>query len=185
MRSWILNQHWRYSKCKTQVSICIEDTLLYKSNLNNPSISYRWSLHQLDDYNTWETRYVLLLWFSLIIIIPFDLSRIDSSKVFISVLVVIIFLSSFDYYIQNVIPWTLLFSPLLSSLLSSSSSPPVLHSFNRTKKIPLLYEQYNWQSLISRIPERHERQLLFWPLEHSQGTPSPYSSIPYNPFRGE
>ena len=28
---------------------------------------------------TWETRYVLLLWLSIIVMIPFDLSRLDGS----------------------------------------------------------------------------------------------------------
>eukprot|EP00736_Rhodelphis_marinus_P002796 Rmarinus@m.297 len=32
-----------------------------------------------DDYETWETRYVLLLWLSIIVLVPFDLKTIDSS----------------------------------------------------------------------------------------------------------
>ena len=31
------------------------------------------------DYETWETRYVLLLWMSIVILIPFDLASVDSS----------------------------------------------------------------------------------------------------------
>ena len=31
------------------------------------------------DHGTWETRYVLLLWLSILVLIPFDLSRVDSS----------------------------------------------------------------------------------------------------------
>eukprot|EP01114_Cavostelium_apophysatum_P022917 TRINITY_DN8458_c0_g1_i1.p1 TRINITY_DN8458_c0_g1~~TRINITY_DN8458_c0_g1_i1.p1 ORF type:complete len:441 (+),score=70.98 TRINITY_DN8458_c0_g1_i1:34-1323(+) len=32
-----------------------------------------------NDFNTWETRYVLLLWFSVLVLLPFDISRIDSN----------------------------------------------------------------------------------------------------------
>ena len=31
------------------------------------------------DYNTWETRFVLLLWLGILCLIPFDLSSVDSS----------------------------------------------------------------------------------------------------------
>ena len=32
-----------------------------------------------NDYTTWETRYVLLLWLSMLVMVPFDLTTIDSS----------------------------------------------------------------------------------------------------------
>lgn len=32
-------------------------------------------------YQTWETRYVLLLWLSIISMIPFDLTRMDGALV--------------------------------------------------------------------------------------------------------
>ena len=31
------------------------------------------------DYTTWETRYILLLWMSMLVMVPFDLTSIDSS----------------------------------------------------------------------------------------------------------
>lgn len=34
------------------------------------------------DFVTWETRYVLLLWVSVLVLIPFDISTIDSQTVF-------------------------------------------------------------------------------------------------------
>ena len=33
-----------------------------------------------DDHETWHVRYCLLLWLSIIVIVPFDLQTIDSSK---------------------------------------------------------------------------------------------------------
>ena len=33
-----------------------------------------------NDHNTWETRYILLLWLAIICIIPFDLSRLDGTS---------------------------------------------------------------------------------------------------------
>lgn len=33
----------------------------------------------LCSFQTWETRYILLLWLSIIVMIPFDLSRLDGS----------------------------------------------------------------------------------------------------------
>eukprot|EP00058_Branchiostoma_floridae_P020624 XP_002606114.1 hypothetical protein BRAFLDRAFT_88024 [Branchiostoma floridae] len=32
-----------------------------------------------EDHETWETRYILLLWLSIIVLIPFDMSRLDSN----------------------------------------------------------------------------------------------------------
>ena len=32
-----------------------------------------------NDFGTWETRYILLLWLSIIVIMPFDLSRMDTA----------------------------------------------------------------------------------------------------------
>jgi hypothetical protein len=32
------------------------------------------------DYTTWETRYILLLWMSMLVMVPFDLTTIDSSS---------------------------------------------------------------------------------------------------------
>ena len=32
-----------------------------------------------NDYTTWETRYVLLLWLSMLVMVPFDLTTIDST----------------------------------------------------------------------------------------------------------
>ena len=37
------------------------------------------SAQRLDDYGTWETRYGLLLWLSIIVLIPFDLATVDST----------------------------------------------------------------------------------------------------------
>ncbi|XP_019853730.1 PREDICTED: tubulin-specific chaperone D-like isoform X2 [Amphimedon queenslandica] len=62
------------------------------SKLRGPKIIVRWFTHEVsdldlvlallqkqdrDDYLTWETRYMLLLWLSIIVLIPFDLSRMD------------------------------------------------------------------------------------------------------------
>lgn len=31
------------------------------------------------DHNSWETRYCLLLWLSIIVIIPFDMRKLDGT----------------------------------------------------------------------------------------------------------
>lgn len=32
------------------------------------------------DFSTWETRYVLMLWFSILVLLPFDINNIDSNQ---------------------------------------------------------------------------------------------------------
>jgi hypothetical protein len=62
------------------------------SKVRGPKVIVRWFSHEVSDLepvldmihqqdpsdvNTWETRYILLLWLSIIVIIPFNLSLLD------------------------------------------------------------------------------------------------------------
>ena len=43
-------------------------------------VFYLLQSQDMDDHDTWHVRYCLLLWLSIIVIVPFDLQTIDSSK---------------------------------------------------------------------------------------------------------
>ena len=55
-------------------SVCF----LYQWSYPSQYLPSHYSLYDITQ--TWETRYVLLLWLSFIIIIPFDLSRLDGTQ---------------------------------------------------------------------------------------------------------
>lgn len=68
--------------------------LYFISKVRGPKVIVRWFSHEVADlqpvlellqaqdprdHEAWETRYILLLWLSIIVIIPFDLCRMDGS----------------------------------------------------------------------------------------------------------
>ena len=68
--------------------------MYYLSKARGPKVIVRWFSHEVadlvpalellrqqdkNDFSSWETRYILLLWLSIIVIMPFDLSRMDTT----------------------------------------------------------------------------------------------------------
>jgi len=67
-----------YTLCKVRGYKAIVKQLPHQVSDLEPTL---WLLQCQDtvDYTTWETRYSLLLWMSMLVIIPFDLSSVDSN----------------------------------------------------------------------------------------------------------
>ncbi|GAB5356179.1 hypothetical protein AAMO2058_000268800 [Amorphochlora amoebiformis] len=76
----VAHKAWRvvYVLCKTRGYKTITGFFPHKVEDLEPALLMLLAQNQ-SDYNTWQTRYGLLLWLSLIVLIPFDLKTVDSN----------------------------------------------------------------------------------------------------------